>query len=136
MGPNAMAGLSEVDLQRAGAPAGALEALTAACRRVGEGLSPGGWVLTHELAASAPGQVVVRLAMLRDEVVVSGCGFVIGPGRAVAFERPADRGVSGLLDAMGEAEFHRLIALWAGEVQAGVAHSWHYEAVRHGRPPN
>ena len=106
----------------------AIEALRAAARRVGDDLAASGWLLTDERPAPTPDGLIVRLAMQRDGAVASECGFSIGPGRAVAFGRPAHRPVCGVLGAMGEAEFQRLIETWAREVQAGVGHRWRYEA--------
>jgi hypothetical protein len=111
----------------------AIEALRAACRRVRDDVAASGWLLTDEPPAPAAGGLIVRFAMQRDGAVASECGFSIGPGRAVAFGRPAHRAVSGVLDAMGEAEFHRLIEAWAREVQAGIGHRWRYEAKLRGQ---
>jgi hypothetical protein len=111
----------------------ALDALTSAWRRVGEDVASSGWLLTNEPPARADDRVIVRLAMQRDGAIASECGFSIGPGRAVAFGRPAHRLVSGALDTMAEPEFHRLIEAWAREVQAGVGHRWRYEAKLRGQ---
>jgi hypothetical protein len=114
------------------APGKAVGALKAAYVRVRDRVSPNGWVLTDEMAVKAPDHLIVRFAMHREGIEVSACGVVIGPGQSVEFAKPANRRVKGVLDAMGEPEFHRLIETWADDVRAGIAHRWRHEARRHG----
>lgn len=110
----------------------AVDALRAAYLWVCDDLRSNGWVLAAERPAWAGDHFIVRFAMHREGVVVSDCGFAVGPGRDVVFTRPAERAVTGALDIMGEAEFHHLIETWAAEVQAGIGHRWRYEAKRRG----
>jgi len=126
-----MVKLDKVDVQRADGPSrGAVEAVKAAYVQVRDGLSPSGWTLTHEQSEQTPGAFIVRLAMSRDGIDVSACGFVIGGGPVMEFARPAHRRVKAALETTGEADFRRLIETWAAEVEAGVAHRWNYEARR------
>jgi hypothetical protein len=128
-----MVKLDDVDRMRTGefgASRRAVGAVKAAFTQLRDSLSPSGWTLTHELSERTPGHFIVRMAMHRDGIAVSACGFVIGDGPLVEFARPAHRRVTGPLDATGVAEFRRLIETWAAEVQAGVAHRWTYEARR------
>ena len=126
-----MVKLEERNLQPADSPSrGAAEAVKAAYIQVRDGLSPSGWTMSHEQSEQAPGAYIVRLALSRDGIDVSACGFVIGGGPMMEFARPAHRRVKAALSATGEPEFRRLIETWAAEVQAGVAHRWSYEARR------
>jgi hypothetical protein len=109
------------------------DALRLAFLRVREDLRLGGWILIAEPEAQAADHLIVRFVIRRDDVVVSTCGFAIGPGRTVVFGRPAERAVKGALDTMGEAEFRHLIGTWTREVQAGVGHRWRYEAKVRGK---
>lgn len=115
-------------------PANDTDPLRAAFVRARDQLAPSGWLMTEEPSVRAADSLAVRFAMRRDGLVVSTCGFAIGPGRAVVFGRPGHRAVTGDLDAMGEAAFFRLIQTWAEEVQAGVGHRWRYEAKTRSRP--
>jgi hypothetical protein len=118
---------------RAGARSRAPDALRLAFLRVRDDLKSSGWVLVAEPVAQAADHLIVRFAIHRDDVVVSTCGFAIGPERTVVFGRPAEPAVTGSLDAMGEAEFRQLIGTWVREVQAGIGHRWRYEAKARGR---
>jgi hypothetical protein len=108
----------------------AVDTLAAVFRRVQREVASSGWLMIGEPLVRGTDNDIVRFAMLRDGMIVSECGFSIGPGLDVAFGRPAHRAITGVLGAMGEAEFHQLIVAWVGEVQAGVGHRWPYEAKR------
>jgi hypothetical protein len=111
----------------------AIETLMAVFRRVQRDVAESGWLMLGQPRVRRADHDTVRFAMLRDGMIVSECGFSIGADSAVAFGRPAHRTVTGVLDTMGESEFHALIAVWASEVQAGIGHRWHYEAMQRGR---
>jgi hypothetical protein len=115
-------------------PANDADPLRAAFLRARDQLAPSGWLMCEEPSVRAADSLAVRFAMRRDGLVVSTCGFAIGPGRAVVFGRPGHRAVTGDLDAMGEEAFFRLIQTWAEEVQGGVGHRWRYEAKTRQRP--
>jgi hypothetical protein len=117
-----------------GGPGDPAERLEAALVRLQQQVTLQGWRLASEPAPSADNQVIVRLGLHRDGVLVSTCGFAVEPGAEVVFRRPAHRAVRNAIDSMGEADYHRLIAAWVDEVQAGIGHHWNYEAMRRGKP--
>lgn len=98
----------------------AVDTLAAVYRRVQRDVASNGWLMIGEPLVRGADNDIMRFAMLRDGVIVSECGFSIGPGRTVAFGRPAQGAIASPLDDIGEEEFHHLMQTWASDVQAGV----------------
>jgi hypothetical protein len=116
-------GVGELGVRRT-----AFEALKAAFARVRDNVEASGWLVIQEPVEHAADHLIVRFAIRSAGVVVSTCGFALGPGPALVFGRPGDDAVIGDLDVMGEVDFQRLIETWVSETRAGVGHRWQYEA--------
>jgi hypothetical protein len=110
-----------------------MAALMEAHHRVQSDAASRGWLMVGQPIVRGADNDILRFAILRDGMIVSECGFSIGPGKAVSFSRPAHREITGTLDTIRETEFHSLLAAWVSDVHAGIGHRWTYEAKLRGQ---